>query len=289
MGSRMVWWMGVGGGGGGGDESGAVLGQVSTLASGVLLDPHELLDKVADMPVVVPQPDKVVFVPVVQIVQVPLKLVVEVVEIPQLQLIEKIAAIPGVGGVVAQKTVEVPQLQFVDEVVVFPVVAQRLFPMVLTVQSTIADPQLQPIDKVADVLRVHVVQVPQVQVVRISRVSPLPGAGRGEDSRDPTVAPYQHDKLLTCPLLSTTGAYGPDSAENCVRSDHRDSTVAVLLNVVDVPVVKVVQAPQWWRMSRSHSCRSSSFSGSSLYGGGGGEWGFLPVLWAFFALRPSGR
>ena len=149
---------GDGGGGGGGVESGAVLGQVSTLASGVLRDPHELLDKVADMPVVVPQPDKVVFVPVVQIVQVPQKLVVEVVEIPQLQLIEKIAAIPGVGGVVALKTVEVPQLQFVDEVVVFPVVAQRLIPMVLTVQSTIADPQLQLIDKVADVLRVHVVQ-----------------------------------------------------------------------------------------------------------------------------------
>ena len=74
---------------------------MSTLASGVLRDPHELLDKVADMPVVVPQPDKVVFVPVVQIVQVPQKLVVEVVEIPQLQLIEKIAAIPGVDGVVA--------------------------------------------------------------------------------------------------------------------------------------------------------------------------------------------
>ena len=83
MGSRMVWWKGDGGGGGGGVESGAVLGQVSTLASGVLRDPHE-----------VPQPDKVVFVPVVQIVQVPQKLVVEVVEIPQLQLIENIAAIP---------------------------------------------------------------------------------------------------------------------------------------------------------------------------------------------------
>ena len=146
--------------------------------------------------------------------------------------------------------------------------------MVLTVQSTIADPQLQLIDKVADVLRVLVVQVPQVQVVRISRVSPVPGAGPGEDSRDPTVAPYQHDKLLTCPLLSTTGAYGPDSAENCVLSDHRDSTVAVLLKVVDVPVVLVVQAPHWWRQSRSHSCRSSRNSGSSSYGGGGGEGGF---------------
>ena len=142
------------------------LGKCRRFASGVRKDPHELLDKVVDMPVVVPQPDKVVFVPVVRIVQVPQMLVVEVVEIPQLQLIEKIAAIPGVGGVGAQKTVEVPQLQFVDEVVVFPVVAQRLFLMVLTVQLTIAVPQLQLIDKVADVLRVHVVQVPQVQAVR---------------------------------------------------------------------------------------------------------------------------
>ena len=181
MGSRMVWWKGDGGDGGGGVESGAVLGQVSTLASGVLRDPHELLDKVADMPVVVPQPDKVVFVPVVQIVQVPQKLVVEVVEIPQLQLIEKIAAIPGIGGVVAQKTVEVPQLQFVDEVVVFPVVAQRLIPMVLTVQSTIADPQLQLIDKVADVLRVHVVQVPH--------------------SQGPTVARELHDQVVDMPAV----------------------------------------------------------------------------------------
>ena len=68
---------------------------MSTLASGVRKDPHELLDKVADMPVVVPQPDKVVFVLRVRIVQVPQMLVVEVVEIPQLQLIEKIAVIPG--------------------------------------------------------------------------------------------------------------------------------------------------------------------------------------------------
>ena len=101
MGSRMVWaegerrrrwrWR----------ESGAVLGQVSTLASGVRMDPHELLDKVADMPVVVPQPqfvdkvfaipveipqlqftDKVVFVLRVRVLQVPQMLVVEVVEIP---------------------------------------------------------------------------------------------------------------------------------------------------------------------------------------------------------------
>ena len=103
---------------------------MSTLASGVRKDPHELLDKVVDMPVVVPQPqfvdkvfaipvvlqkqipmkstvqltmqfpqlqstDKVVFVLRVRVVQVPQMLVVEVVEIPQLQLIEKIVAIPG--------------------------------------------------------------------------------------------------------------------------------------------------------------------------------------------------
>ena len=39
--------------------------------------------------------------------------------------------------------------------------------MVQTIQKTIEIPQLQLIDKVADVLVVHVVQVPQVQVVRI--------------------------------------------------------------------------------------------------------------------------
>ena len=61
------------------------------------MDPHELLDKVADMPFVVPQPDRVVFVLRVRIVQVPQVLVVEVVEIPQLQLIEKIVAIPWFG------------------------------------------------------------------------------------------------------------------------------------------------------------------------------------------------
>ena len=82
-------------------------------------------------------------------------------------LLRKIVAIPGLGGVVAQKTAEAPQLQFVDEVVDFPVVAQRQIPMVLAVQMTIEIPPLQLIDKVADVLVVHVVQVPQVQVVRI--------------------------------------------------------------------------------------------------------------------------
>ena len=46
-----------------------------------------------------------------------------------------------------------------------PVDTQRQIPMVLAVQTTIEVPQLQLIDNVADVLVVHVVQVPQVQVV----------------------------------------------------------------------------------------------------------------------------
>ena len=60
-------------------------------------------------------------------------------------------------------------------------------PMVLTVQKNMEILQLQPIDKVVDVLVVHVVQVPQVQVVILTSF-PVPGAGRGEDSRDSTVA-----------------------------------------------------------------------------------------------------
>ena len=46
-----------------------------------------------------------------------------------------------------------------------PVDTQRQIPMVLAVQMTIYIPQLQLIDNVADVLVVHVGQVPQVQVV----------------------------------------------------------------------------------------------------------------------------
>ena len=98
-----------------------------------------------------------------------------------------------------------------------------------------------------------------------------------------------HDKSLTCPLLSTTGAYGPDSAENCVRSDHRDSTVAVLLK---------------WSMSLlCWSCRLHSVGDSRdptaadrrenrvphFMAVAVGKGFFLPVLRAFFALRPSGR
>ena len=47
---------------------------------------------------------------------------------------------------------------------------------------TIEITQSQLIDSVADVLVVHVGQVPQVQVVFLTFL-PVPGAGRGEDSR----------------------------------------------------------------------------------------------------------
>ena len=91
---------------------------MSTLASGVRMDPHELLDKVADMPVIVPQP------------------------------------------------------QFVDKVFAIPVVLQKLIPMKSTVQLTMQIPQLQSTDKVF-VLRVRVVQVPQMLVVEVVEIPQL--------------------------------------------------------------------------------------------------------------------
>ena len=54
--------------------------------------------------------------------------VLTILEIPQFQCFDKVVVV-----VVAQKTVEAPQLQCV-----IPVVTQRLFHMVLTVQQTIA-------------------------------------------------------------------------------------------------------------------------------------------------------
>ena len=77
--------------------------------------------------------------------------------------------------------------------------------MVLAVQMTIEVPQLQLIDNVAVVLVVHVVQVPQVQVVFLtcfpsSWCRSWRRQSRFRLPRDPL------DKLLTCPLLSTTGA-----------------------------------------------------------------------------------
>ena len=56
--------------------------------------------------------------------------------------------------------------------------------MVLAVQMTISFTQLQLIDNVADVFVVHVGQVPQVAGRDFWRFFPVPGAGRGEDSRD---------------------------------------------------------------------------------------------------------
>ena len=48
------------------------------------------------------------------------------------------------------------------------------------------------------------------------------------------------------------------------------STVAYVVETAEIPQLQVVE-------------------NSSLYGGGGGEEGFSPVLRAFFALRPLGR
>ena len=86
-----------------------------------------------------------------------------------------------------------------------PVDTQRQIPMVLAVQMTISIPQLQLIDNSADVLVVHVGQVPQVQVVFLTFVpSSWCRSWRRQSSfllpRDP------QDKSLTCPLLSTTDA-----------------------------------------------------------------------------------
>ena len=85
------------------------------------------------------------------------------------------------------------------------VVTQRQIPMVLAVQMTIEITQSQLIDNVAHVLVVHVVQVPQVQVVLLtcfpsSWCRSWRRQSRFHSCRDP------HDKSLTCPLLSTTDA-----------------------------------------------------------------------------------
>ena len=58
--------------------------------------------------------------------------------------------------------------------------------------------------------------------------------------------------------------------------------------MVDVPVVLVVQAPQL-HVKTAEITQLQVVENSSLYGGGGEEWFFSPVLRAFFALRPFGR
>ena len=161
----------------------------------------------------------------------------------------------------------------------------------VAVQMTIEIPPLQLIDKVADVLVVHVVQVPQVQVVSLTRC-PSSCCRSWRRQSLPQLPRDLHDKSLTCPLLSTTGAYGPDSAENLQISDHRFHSCST--------------SERW---SMSLLCQSCS---SSVESRGGDSrdptaqvvekigqfltlwrwrWrkGFLPVLRAFFALRPLGR
>ena len=153
------------GGGGGGGES---------------LEPF--LDKVADMPVVVPQPqfvDKVFAIPVVLQKQIPMMSTVQLtIQIPQLQSTDKVVFVLRVRVVQVQvpqmlvvEVVVIPQLQLIEKIVAIhvgiPVVLQRQIPMVQAVLKTIEIAQVQLSDKVADVLVVHVVQVPQVQVVNI--------------------------------------------------------------------------------------------------------------------------
>ena len=69
--------------------------------------------------------------------------------------------------------VVVPQPQFVDKVFAIPVVLQKQIPMKSTVQLTMQIPQLQSTDKVVFVLRVRVVQVPQMLVVEVVEIPQL--------------------------------------------------------------------------------------------------------------------
>ena len=100
------------------------------------------------------------------------------------------------------------------------------------------------------------------------------------------------DKLLTCPLLSTTDARRFRQCRKLWRFMVLTIEISQLQYcciMVDVPVVFVVQAPQllsWWRQPRSHSCRSSSiphFMAVAVR-----MWLFARLR-AFFALRPLGR
>ena len=103
-----------------------------------------------------------------------------------------------------------------------PVDTQRQIPMVLAAQMTISIPQLQLIDNVA-VLVVHVVQVPQVQVVflacfLISWCRSWRRQSRFFSCRGP------QDKSLTCPLLSTTDARWFRQCRKLWRFMHSCST-----------------------------------------------------------------
>ena len=93
-------------------------------------------------------------------------------QIPQLQSTDKVVFVLRV------RVVQVPQMLVVESLrshscsllrksLRSTLAAHRQIPMVQPVLKTIEITQLQLSDKVADVLVVHVVQVPQVQVVSI--------------------------------------------------------------------------------------------------------------------------
>ena len=114
---------------------------------------------------------KVVDIPVVTQRLIPLvQIVLTILEIPQLQYVDKVVCVPVVV-VDAQKTVEASLLPCVDKVVDIPVVTQRLIPTVQTVQQTTEIPHFF-FDKVIDVPVVQVVRVPQVPVVEKTVVLP---------------------------------------------------------------------------------------------------------------------
>ena len=51
-----------------------------------------------------------------------------------------------------QKTAEIPQVQFIDRIADVPVVMQSQVPIIHTVQKTVEGPQSQCLDRVVDVL-----------------------------------------------------------------------------------------------------------------------------------------
>ena len=155
--------------------------------------------------------DKVVFVPRVRVVQVPQMLVVEVVEIPQLQLIEQTVAIHF--GI--------------------PVVAQRPDHHGSVCPQTIEISQLQSIDKVVFVLVVQVVQVSPVQVVEKTG-----GSHSCSSSRKSLRSASSRTRSLTCPLLSTTGAYGQTVQKTAVSPQ-----LQFVDEVVDISVVAQMHFP----------------------------------------------
>merc|ERR1711907_624901 len=64
-----------------------------------------------------------------------------------------------------QKLVDVPQVQFIDKVVDVPVVKNVEVPMIQKVQKMVKVPIIETIEKVIDVPVVKHVEVPQIQQV----------------------------------------------------------------------------------------------------------------------------